>query len=122
MQPNQQSALSKAEELKLKANAEFSPGKAFHQALTTYLSALAALPDRPAAPDPKGKSRALAEGEGVRIEEVDDAEAERITSGAMNEEVKRLELEQGCGALRAVLWANMAAVYLKLVRDLALRD
>lgn len=106
----------------MKANAEFSPGKAFHQALTTYLSALAALPDRPAAPDPKGKSRALAEDEGVRIEEVDDAEAERITSGAMTEEVKRLELEQRCGALRAVLWANMAAVYLKLVRNPALCD
>jgi hypothetical protein len=112
-------ALAMAEELKMRANSEFSPGKAFHQALTTYLSALAAIPDRSVEPDPKGKRRALNSDEGIRIEEVDDAEAARIESGATAEEVQRADLEERCRMLRAVLWSNMAAVYLKLVRPAA---
>ena len=61
------------------------------------------------------------EDEGVRIEEVDDAEAERIESGTTAEEAQRLDLEGQCSAIRAVLWANMAAVYLKLVRSMSRR-
>lgn len=113
-----QSAISQATALKTQANSEFSPGNSYHQAITTYLSALAHLPSRPPSAAIKGKGRAWngeAEKEEVKIEEVDEEAAERIERGVSAEEEEKARFEKECRVLRAVVWSNIAAGYLKLV-------
>lgn len=117
-----QSAISKATALKTHANSEFSPGNSYHQAITTYLSSLAHLPPRPPSAVGKGKGRdwnGKAEEEEVMIEEVDEEEAERIERGVSAEEEEKARLGEECRVMRAVVWSNIAAGYLKLVSPTA---
>ncbi|CED84573.1 TPR repeat-containing protein [Phaffia rhodozyma] len=109
-------SVAKAESLKTKANAQFNPGKAYHQALQTYLSVLAALPSQSdsISPQKTGQPSQLKEEEGLQIVEVDEEEAARIERGETEEERKRRNLEEKVVRLRAVIWGNVAACYLRL--------